>query len=1220
MRHIYQWALLTFALLFTVTFAGAKGNEDTMQRRSVPASGRITLTDYGYRDWGPELVQYTVDATKFHPGALVLLDNAGKSVPFQINGNILSYVVSVPKGGTVTYTLQASPKDRAAENTTLACAVQGDTLEIHNEYLAVRMPAPGQKTYDPPVNAATVPAPIAQWNAQGQGWIGGAHFATARKIASSAFSIIRQGPAVVEYEARYRFAPQGEYVWRLRLSPGMPLAIVTEEFDMGAITKGDDLLVLELHRGWQPKHIGWVPGSGEQLLPKLIQKNYADYLDDKKKGQATQASVGGVGTAPAPPMPGAGMMFLEPMTPAGRWGANKGGVHFWDGDAPGTGANIGVVTLSDGSWRRSMAMDTWYRQDAGMVLSLPLSVRNLSWALEVTDDLSPFSSHEHDPGLPESYGRRVWGLYIGPTIEQAQARFGFIGLDRYKDWIIDMPEGSATKGAYPGALFRADLVERLRKSIDQHPQADWLKQRYLISRKTSDAIANAQEVIDRLKKPYDENDFFVIGLTNYRKTQLLMFANRAEDALACPDLPLDLRQELRRRLTLYAYVVSDPDWNPRGAGVHLGNNNMPVNRTLSLSLFAPLLPDHPRYAYWMEQIRAYTTFKLTTQTAPDGVDLECPSYHLYAPAQAINISLNALSNRGFDTRELKPYFKGKLTWLANLTMPDPRYHGARIIPGMGNSSNLQESIWGITMATFADDPKFAGWLKYIFELSGKRIATESTDVTCVGHAMYYLPDAQDTTQPLATTFLPTYGVAFRNHFNTPNETAMLFRAGMNWGHWDTDALNTILYAKGAPLSPGTGYQYYSGPATQNNAIYHNQVKIGKRDTQECFGRVDAAVTDYGFGANADYAVASRFYPSQIFQDNKGPVNWNRHVLFLKSALPDGNDYFVLRDTFSGSVRQSWWTWMNLDTPDLITVDGTAFDPAKTPLEKVVPESTYPSLHGQTVEMKTKYGASTWFYFSEAHDVRLSMIFKAAGETKTIVDIPGAVGLDYFYTVFPRKDGAPAPICTTLAPGVMKIQTAEATDIVFLGDTPFNWNRDGVTFTGKAGVVRIFADHVALCMNAGNGKIGYKGYVVEGFAPFEREVKLSALKPAVLQLHDGYEKTMMTVNIGQGVRVYGEGPFSATLDGETIHIKTSGRTRVLHVTRPPFLVHPEYYIDGKEYMACWTDYPNNGWGSYDQTWLVGLTIPEGTHELTLKNKVFPVGWTRPFIPLIGVSTK
>ena len=44
-------------------------------------------------------------------------------------------------------------------------------------------------------------------------------------------------------------------------------------------------------------------------------------------------------------------------------------------------------------------------------------------------------------------------------------------------------------------------------------------------------------------------------------------------------------------------------------------------------------------------------------------------------------------------------------------------------------------------------------------------------------------------------------------------------------------MNVILYGKGAPLSPGTGYQYYSGPATETNAIYHNQVKLGRRDVQ-----------------------------------------------------------------------------------------------------------------------------------------------------------------------------------------------------------------------------------------------------------------------------------------------------------------------------------------------------------------------------------------------------
>ena len=106
-----------------------------------------------------------------------------------------------------------------------------------------------------------------------------------------------------------------------------------------------------------------------------------------------------------------------------------------------------------------------------------------------------------------------------------------------------------------------------------------------------------------------------------------------------------------------------------------------------------------------------------------------------------------------------------------------------------------------------------------------------------------------------------------------------------------------------------------------------------------------------------------------------------------------------------------------------------------------------------------------------------------------------------------------------------------------------------------------------------------------------------------------------MDLGHGVQVYGEGPFTATLDGETIHIHTSGRARVLHVHAAAFLVRPQYCIDGEEWMACWTDYPNNGWGSYDQTWLVGLTVLEGVHALTLKEMVFPNGWTRPFTPLI-----
>jgi hypothetical protein len=1217
------WHVVSLLLVAACCGCAVAQRANVPVRAGVPADGKIVIADYGCRDWGPELVNYTVDPARFRPGAVALVDGAGAPVPFQIDGATLSFVAAVPKGGIAAYALRSGDSGGAAESK-LKSAVHGAVLVVRNEMLSLEMPAPGAKTFAPPAEPSQAAPPILRWAGPDGVWMGGARFVTPRRVAAQTFRLLRQGPAVVEYEARYAFEPKGEYVWRIRLSPGMPLAVVVEEFDFGAITGGEDLLLMDLNRGWRPTSIGCVPGAGEQQMPPLKGVALdAAYIEGKRKAKLAEAPVGGVGQAPAPLVPQQGMLLLEKIFPAGRWGDLKGGVQLWDGEAaqPGPGRNIGLVPLAVGSWRRAMALNVWFQEGTGVSVGLPLSVRHSRWSLETTDDHSPFSTHEHDEGLSRTYGRRVWGLYAGTALQEAQARFGHIGLDRYKDWIIEYPENKAT-ARYPGAFFSPDHVARLRKALDRHPDCAFLKKWYLMSGRKEDAVAHAQRVIEGLKRPYGENDLFVCGLSNYRKSQFLAFTDLAEDALACPDLPAEMRQELRRRLALFAYVMADPDVNPRGSGAHLGNNNMTINRTLALTYFAGLLPDHPMYAYWMDGVRAFAGYKYGTEMAVDGPNIECPSYALYSPFRTLNITQNVLRNRGVHDFGPEGRHAGFLRWLGNLSMPDPRFKGLRIIPGMGNSSNLVENVWGFSMAAEADrDPKFAGWLRFMNRLANGGAPLEKgpnyhDHVNATPHAMYYLPYIPENPQPLATAFMPTYGVAFRHHFNMPNETAMLLRAGMNWGHWDTDALNVILYGKGAPLSPGTGYQYYSGPATEGNAVYHNQVKVGRRDVQEVFGRVDCTVADYGFGPSADYAAARRFYPSQIFGDGGGPMSWNRHVMFLKSAQADGPDYFVMRDTFDGGeARPSWWQWMNLDTADLIAVDGTAFDPAATPLDKNVPEDQFPRLRGQAVEMKTKYGASTWFWFSEPRAVRTRMTFKAAGETKTIVDVPGAPKGDYFYVVYPRKDGQAVPACRALGPGVMSIKTAESTDVVFLADEPFNWEDGGVAFTGKSGAVRVFADRVAFCLNAGSGRVGYNGYVLEGHGPFERVVPLGALRPGVHKVAGGYEKKAVTVDVGKGVQVAGEGPFTASLEGETVRIRTQGRARVLRMTQPPFIVRPQYFIDGRQWMACWTDYPANGWGRYDGTWLIGLSVPEGEHELAVKDLAFPRIWARPFAPLI-----
>ena len=145
------------------------------------------------------------------------------------------------------------------------------------------------------------------------------------------------------------------------------------------------------------------------------------------------------------------------------------------------------------------------------------------------------------------------------------------------------------------------------------------------------------------------------------------------------------------------------------------------------------------------------------------------------------------------------------------------------------------------------------------------------------YAFNFQPGIPEKPIRIATSIFPTYGVMFRNHFGTPDETAMLFRAGSNWSHWDTDVFNVVLYAKGAPLSPGTGYGYGPGCIGASNAIYHNRVKLVAHDKKEIFGRADAPVRDYGFGKNADYAK----------QEQNPFSNFDFTAMFLDWAIEQG---------------------------------------------------------------------------------------------------------------------------------------------------------------------------------------------------------------------------------------------------------------------------------------------------------------------------------------------
>jgi len=1123
-------------------------------------------------------------------------------VPFQVEGNTLVFVASVKKGESATYTLAASETDRSGENTTLQRATQGEWLEVGNEHFILRLPPAGEKSFDKPIPAADAPAPFGGLKPANGNWMGSALLRSARKVKSFQFLVTRQGAACFEYEARYVFEPKGEYVWTVRITPTAPLAVITEEFDFHDTTDGKDLLLVSLTKGWAPAQIAVAQAAGEAGGPVPMKlRPFQDYVEQRSKADLSASkSVGGFGVPPLPYRPLPGLALIEKVVPGGKWGGYKGGVEALAAES--TGPRVGFATLHVGSWRRTMALNVWHSETEGLLVGLPISVRPSRWYLDIADDQSPFSNHEHDPELPATYGRRVWAFYFGSNINEVQTRYGLIGLDRYKDWVVDHAETEETKEDYPRAFFTEELAKRLRGNLSRHIAKDEVGSYYIVSGRTSDAIKHAQRVIRGLQSDPTGN-WHAQGLTHYRQAQFLAFVNKADDALACPDLPADLRDELRRWLTIWAHLMAEPDINPRGAGVHLGNNNMSFNRSLALPYLASLLPDHPLYDYWMRQVADWCLYRIPFQTAVDGPFIEAPTYAVYGPMRYILASAMILRNTGYGDLIKGQHIQRFLEYFAHLSMPDVRYGGLRVVPGMGNSSNLVENLWGIAMApTEPAGTEFAGFLQFMNRLAQGKKMHERWEEKDTGYSLWLLPDVPESPRDLRTTILPTYGVIFRAHFNTPDETAMLLRSGFNWSHWDTDALNTILYARGAPLSPGTGYQYYNGPATANNGIYHNRVKIGKRDLPELFGRVDVLVRDYGFGESADYAVGSRYYPSGLFGDGQGDMWWNRHIVFLKGRTPAAPNYFVMRDTFpGGEKRTKWWNWLNLDGPENVDIKGN------------------------TIHLKTAWGASTWMWFDKTHPAkpRLTFDYHAPGlkgkETKTIVEAEAGPGEDFFYVVFPLKDGEAAPMVEKLADGCLKIVTTESTDYVFASDTPIRFEEDGIRFDGKAGAVRVCEDRVSLCLDSGTGRVGHGKVVCEGFGPFERTFpRKRRLIKKTIAVRGGYEKKWQTVDLGKGLTVEGEGPFSANLDGRTIRISISGRARPLQITRPPWIVRPRCWIDGTEYMACWTDYPSSNWGQLDRTNLMAVAVPDGDHELEIRDTIFPPVWTRQFEPKIRFS--
>lgn len=1066
---------------------------------TAAAERTLRIRDWVERDWPRTLLHYdlTFEPGELRPGVLGVADGEGRTVESQEvvtathpDGSVrtcrVSFYGALGKGQEVQWRLRPEATPGPVPARVQATAKAG-VLEVTSTEAGVRIPAPGGKIYDTPADPATVPAPILGWRLADGRWAGKGWLESERKVAAWSQRVVADGPLYKEYAYEVRFAPEGVYRVRVRVEAELPLVHVAEEYDMGAATPGRDFLVLALNDGWQPDTAFFAGGRPtgdklQQVRNLRVEHDSAVWREPLDFGKEREHAR---------------------LYPAGDWGpkAQWYGLFADGGDA--ASPFVGIMTEHTGAWRlpdQSLS-SFWWLPDGRVLARMRLSI-HLNGAPQ-----NPFSTAEIDPALPQTLGRRMWALVLGPRppvktvkgqkdgqeteaavldpapLDLYRNYYGHLSLDNYKDWVLEWPEQELPR---PRATATADSWARIKANLERWPGREPLRDTWLVSGDPAKAAAEAQRASARLLGRFAE--ILPYFMSHYRQTQFdydVVFA--ADSALACRELPPALRQTLRARLAALCYILTSADVNPRGAGVHMGNPNMAVNRYMGVPLYATLIQDHPQAKVWLDEAAVYTKWRTAYNVAAAGGTFrENPGYATYGPTIFLATAAIALRNAGYDLDRFEPlkdigrYFrdiatpataprglwrKDHLEWLAGRKV--------RVLPGFGNGADVAggQTEFLLASLTAVADPAFAAEMLGNWEQAGAYFGTEQT---YPGFWYYWNPDLKPATPARTDKILAGFGGVLRAHVDTPEEVYVCLRQGYTQSHWNPDQGTFVLYARGACLCPPTGWGY-SG--TQG-ICHDSRICFGEPLADHEHGRVDTNIEDYGSTPSVGYLLGRQTFKQRWdkSQTLKADFDWSRQTLLLRSPRPDGANYVVVRDSTQGECPlPSWWyQWLVAKAENVKTAPGRA-----------------------TAEMAD--GVRLDVVFAEPANAQITVKgtkVQGFSEDYCQLSVAQAPGQGYLTVFYPYRGADPGlGKVERVMDGVVRVTTPESTDYVFANvDSPLTWKGDGVYFNAYAGAVRIFKDRVVLVNAAGRpGTLRYRDVEVSGLGPFEYTVDVAGTK-------------------------------------------------------------------------------------------------------------------------------
>lgn len=1233
------------------------------------------------RDWPRTLLHYDIESKpgEFMPGKIELVDSQGTPVESQVvavekhpDGSLrkgrVSFYADLKKDAAWTFTLKsaAAPKTFPAR---VAASQKDGTLEVTSAEAGVRLPTPDGRTFQTPADPKDVPAPILGWRLANGQWVGKTWLESDRRVTGWSQRVVADGPLYKEYAYEVRFVPgapprdtEGYYRVRVRVEAEQPLVFVAEEFDFGCATPGKDCFVMVLNDGLKADT---AVRSSYSQPPGSTNIFQIEGIDPPGLESDTRAW--------KEPLRFAEQREHTGLYPSMDWGLNAQ----WYGvfaEADTTSPFVGLVTLHTGAWRLATPTPIVWTKDGRVLVRFRTSIHLQG------EPRNPFSTLEIDPDLPQSLGRRMWALALGPrpgtakdgrTDVSAMRAFrcnqGFVSLDDYKDWQLTWPEKRLPR---PRVIATPESLARLKANLDRCPGRQQIKDFSLLTGDAATALAEAKRADHWLNEC-----FRLVGrifYSHYRQTQNDYEAVwLAESALASPAVTGELRQRLRAKIAARCYLLSNADFNPRGAAVHMGNPNMAVNRFMGLPLYAQLIADHPRAKTWLDEAYTYAKWKTSFNvTSGGGTFRENPGYATYGPTIFLSTAAIALRNAGYDIDAFEPlkdigrYFRDIETpacppmGIANMNrgghVEAQAGRHVRVLPAFGNGQHIAGGQTQMLLASLAakSDPAFAAEMMQSFQDDGGYLGTEMDQPLMW---LYWNPDIGPKQPIRKDRIIAGFGGVLRAHHPHPEETYVCLRNGYTQSHWSADQGTLVLYSRGACISPATGWGYNK---MEEGICRDSRISFGEPAGDPEHGRVDTNIEDYGSLPSLGYLLGrqtfkQRWDPTKTL---KADFEWSRQVILLKSPRPAGANYVVVRDTTQGAspLKRWWYQWFVTADKNLTPIPG--------------------GVRAAAIERT---------------DVKVDLVFmepaKAQVAIKGLAKAPRAYeGWDfaqicvrqepekgYLAVFYPSRGHEPGlSKAEKLAEGVAKVTTPESVDYVFCAvEQPIVFKDDLVEINAFAGAVRIFKDKVLLVNGAGQfGSVGYKGVKAEGLGPFEHTTtpapakaetiaagrKLAAIaKPegtGMSVIVDGSgksenpdvtasglkgwiliqgEKVVYAMAEGSGKVGYkgfcvkGEAPFLCVHEPGKVTLTADGRRRIFQMPIPENLVPakllpprdtlPEYVQ--KAMQAGWTNWP---WApdvkvdgiSVQGGWYDGLMtvgLDEGKHTAVIAPYTNPSVW-------------